>query len=106
MRGDVNVASSNLSVVRGAVHEEPGTHYLVRGSSGCPARVVGLTYTRVHALSRCAAVRQTSTSTVRLGGRSEWADVPAIVSYGPGRQRWCGTVGEETIGIRRKNLSV
>ena len=29
-----------------------------------------------------------------------------LVSYDPGRQRWCGTVGEETIGIRRKNLSV
>ena len=28
-----------------------------------------------------------------------------LVSYDPGRQRWCGTVGGETIGIRRKNLS-
>ena len=29
-----------------------------------------------------------------------------LVSYDPGRQRWCGLVGEETIGIRRKNLSL
>ena len=28
-----------------------------------------------------------------------------LVSYDSGRQRWCGTVGGETIGIRRKNLS-
>ena len=29
-----------------------------------------------------------------------------LVSYDPGRQRWCGMVGGETIGIRRKNLSL
>ena len=28
-----------------------------------------------------------------------------LVSYDPERQLWCGAVGGETIGIRRKNLS-
>ena len=29
-----------------------------------------------------------------------------LVSYDPGRQRWCGMLVGETIGIRRKNLSL